>query len=180
MLISYTIYKHSVLATICALIGSVLVAIGVVQAVDLAFDGKFGLDLIGAIILVATGVLFRFLASLINDKVVAKKTRKALENPEICKILQSPIGAYKYSKKNPFPEVYVLIELINPSVAQVLLDAMEHNKKEKEILAKLEALESLDIASVLVGIAVYFVTTIDKSKINRNGGTCEQFNPIFT
>ena len=102
MWISYTIYKHSVLATIVAFIGSVLVAIGVVQAVDLVFDGKFGLDLIGSIILVAAGVLFHFLARLINDIVVAKKTRKALENPEICKILQSPIGAYKYSKKNIF------------------------------------------------------------------------------
>ena len=78
MRISYTIYKHSVLATIAALIGSVLVAIGVVQTVDLAFDGKFGLDLIGAIILVATGVLFHFLASLINDKVVAKKNTKSI------------------------------------------------------------------------------------------------------
>ena len=103
MRISYTIYKHSVLATIVAVISSVLIAVGIVQAVELAFDGKLGLDLIGAIILMATGVLSHFLASLINDKVVAKKTQKALENPEICKILQSPIDTYKYSKKKFFP-----------------------------------------------------------------------------
>ena len=61
----------------------------------------------------------------------------------------------------------------------IRLEAKSTVKTSSNTVSKLEALESLDVASVLVGKAVNFVTFLDKGKLNIDGSTSEQLNPIF-
>lgn len=62
----------------------------------------------------------------------------------------------------------------------IRLEAKSTVETSSNAVSKFEALESLDVACVLVGEAVNLITCLDKGKLNVDGSTSEQLNPILT
>lgn len=62
----------------------------------------------------------------------------------------------------------------------IRLEAKSPVKPSSNTVSKLEGLDGLDVAIILVGKTINLVTSVDKVEVDSDYSSCQEFNPIFT
>lgn len=137
MIVTYKVYKHSVLATIMSLAGSCLGLYGLIGTIVTIIDGTFNF---GTAIVGLVGVAIAVLAGVIGKRKTVKKRKKAMEDPQLIeKVRASAEAAYKYYEANEFIEVFHVIERYNPYAAARIYELKNGTKSRHQILQELRA-----------------------------------------
>lgn len=128
MIISYKIYKNSVLATIISLMGSAFTVCGVVALFAEPVSG---------LVCAAMGVGMLFWAKNISENKAFKKWWKQITDnhlePQIAASLQTAIAIYN---KNPQKRTLNKIRQLNPAAAQTIQDQLDRQKAQKQAQKK--------------------------------------------
>ena len=118
-----TIYKNSILASICSIFGYLLVIGGIMVA--------FGGEIFGGILVALMGFGLAVLASFISErkkaKTVLKKIKASGLEPQIRQNLQAAIQVYNACPGKPALEY---IRSLNPSAAAYIEQQLAAKKKK--------------------------------------------------
>lgn len=110
---TFIVYKNSVPATLCNLIGSLMAIYGFAIMIRSSFTN--------GLLLLALGIGMMFLASWISDKsefpAWKRKVRKSGLIPEIQRSVPTAIQVYQ---TNPCPQALNYIRTLNPQAAEII------------------------------------------------------------
>ena len=134
MRFSYTVYKHSPLATFCSAFGWVFLITGLYSLVSVEF--------IAAIIFFALGGLLLFLAPRVNKRTVERKMEKALKDPKLIRNIQeSAEAAYALFLNMPTIPMLQYVEQYNPEAARWIAAKQAGHITEDELIQKLRGVD---------------------------------------
>ena len=128
--ISYTVYKHSVLATIISFLSRIAVIFGVFIAVAGITDREFAFIGVGIVIFLVFGIGGSALAESINAKKGNEKWwKESVEKPGwAAKIPNSIPVCFQVYNANPNPWTLNKIRTLNPAGADQIQQALPTKK----------------------------------------------------
>ena len=131
---SYTVYKHSPLATFCSAFGVMFLITGLYSLLSVEF--------IAAVIFFALGGLLLFLAPRISKRAVTRKIDKALKDPKLIQNIQnSAEAAYALFLNMPTIPMLQYLEQHNPEAARRIAAKQAGKITEDELIRKLRDID---------------------------------------